>query len=86
MTKQKMDADWLDFHSDPKTPYFVLPSGAVDAHCHVLVRHRNSLLRLSGNTHPATQVRKTCLPCATILGFRAMSLYRRHAMARITAR
>ncbi|HBS37944.1 MAG TPA: 2-pyrone-4,6-dicarboxylate hydrolase, partial [Rhodobacteraceae bacterium] len=23
------------FHSDPKTPYFVLPSGAVDAHCHV---------------------------------------------------
>ncbi|MDC1282188.1 amidohydrolase family protein [bacterium] len=30
-----MDADWLDFHSDPKTPYFVLPSGAVDAHCHV---------------------------------------------------
>ena len=35
MTKQKMDADWLDFHSDPKTPYFVLPSGAVDAHCHV---------------------------------------------------
>ena len=35
MTKQKLDADWLDFHSDPKTPYFVLPSGAVDAHCHV---------------------------------------------------
>ena len=35
MTKQKMDADWLDFHSDPKAPYFVLPSGAVDAHCHV---------------------------------------------------
>ena len=35
MTKQKMDADWLDFHSYPKTPYFVLPSGAVDAHCHV---------------------------------------------------
>ena len=35
MTKQKMDADWLDFHPDPKTPYFVLPSGAVDAHCHV---------------------------------------------------
>ena len=35
MTKQSMDADWLDFHSDPKTPYFVLPSGAVDAHCHV---------------------------------------------------
>jgi 2-pyrone-4,6-dicarboxylate lactonase len=35
MTKQKMDANWLDFHSDPKTPYFVLPSGAVDAHCHV---------------------------------------------------
>lgn len=35
MTKQSVDADWLDFHSDPKTPYFVLPSGAVDAHCHV---------------------------------------------------
>ena len=35
MIKQSMDADWLDFHSDPKTPYFVLPSGAVDAHCHV---------------------------------------------------
>jgi len=35
MTKQSVDADWLDFHSDPKTPYFVLPSGAVDAQCHV---------------------------------------------------
>jgi 2-pyrone-4,6-dicarboxylate lactonase len=35
MTEQKMDADWLEFHPDPKTPDFVLPVGAVDAHCHV---------------------------------------------------
>ena len=35
MTEQKMDADWLVFHPDPKTPDFVLPDGAVDAHCHV---------------------------------------------------
>ena len=35
MTEQKMDADWLVFHPNPKTPYFVLPGGAVDAHCHV---------------------------------------------------
>ena len=35
MTKQKMDADWLVFHPKPKIPDFVLPGGAVDAHCHV---------------------------------------------------
>ncbi|MDE0696803.1 MAG: amidohydrolase family protein [Boseongicola sp.] len=35
MTEQKMDADWLAFHPDPKKPDFVLPEGAVDAHCHV---------------------------------------------------
>lgn len=30
-----MDADWLEFHPDPKKPDFVVPAGAVDAHCHV---------------------------------------------------
>ena len=35
MTKQEMDADWLVFHPNPKIPDFVLPGGAVDAHCHV---------------------------------------------------
>ena len=35
MTEQEMDADWLEFHPNPKTPDFVLPDGAVDAHCHV---------------------------------------------------
>lgn len=30
-----MDADWLPFHPNPKKPGFVLPPGAVDAHCHV---------------------------------------------------
>lgn len=33
--QQVMDADWLEFHPDPKKPDFVLPKGAVDAHCHV---------------------------------------------------
>lgn len=32
---QVMDADWLAFHPDPKKPDYVLPKGAVDAHCHV---------------------------------------------------
>lgn len=32
---QKMDADWLVYHPDPKVPEFRLPPGAVDAHCHV---------------------------------------------------
>jgi len=32
---QVMDADWLVFHPNPKKPGFVLPKGAVDAHCHV---------------------------------------------------
>ena len=26
---------WLDFHQSPSVPRFVLPAGAVDAHCHV---------------------------------------------------
>ena len=30
-----MDADWLVFHQNPKKPDFILPKGAVDAHCHV---------------------------------------------------
>lgn len=30
-----MDADWLVYHPNPKKPDFVLPKGAVDAHCHV---------------------------------------------------
>lgn len=35
MTEQQMDSDWLVFHPNPKKPDFVLPTGAVDAHCHV---------------------------------------------------
>ena len=35
MEKQITDAGWLDFHPNPKRPDFVLPQGAVDAHCHV---------------------------------------------------
>ena len=30
-----MDADWLAFEPHPSTPTFRLPSGSVDAHCHV---------------------------------------------------
>jgi len=26
---------WLDWYAHPSTPHFVLPAGAVDAHCHV---------------------------------------------------
>lgn len=29
------DADWLDWHPNPSAPAFVVPAGAVDAHCHV---------------------------------------------------
>jgi 2-pyrone-4,6-dicarboxylate lactonase len=29
------DADWLDWHLNPTKPKFVVPAGAVDAHCHV---------------------------------------------------
>ena len=31
----KTDANWLNFHSNPSKPRFVVPVGAVDAHCHV---------------------------------------------------
>jgi 2-pyrone-4,6-dicarboxylate lactonase len=30
-----MDADWLSFDPHPSKPAFTLPSGSVDAHCHV---------------------------------------------------
>jgi 2-pyrone-4,6-dicarboxylate lactonase len=30
-----MDADWLEFDPNPSRPTFQLPSGTVDAHCHV---------------------------------------------------
>ena len=29
------DADWLVYLANPRKPYYVLPPGAVDAHCHV---------------------------------------------------
>jgi len=29
------DADWLVYLANPRAPYYVLPPGAVDAHCHV---------------------------------------------------
>lgn len=29
------DADWLDWHPNPSKPKFIVPQGAVDAHCHV---------------------------------------------------
>jgi len=29
------DADWLDWCANPTKPTFVVPAGAVDAHCHV---------------------------------------------------
>ena len=35
MSAFQMDANWLPFHPSPKRPDFVLPAGAVDAHCHV---------------------------------------------------
>lgn len=33
--KNNMDPDWLPFHHNPSKPRFMLPQGAVDAHCHV---------------------------------------------------
>ena len=30
-----MDPSWLPYHPNPSRPHFVLPDGAVDAHCHV---------------------------------------------------
>ena len=35
MSGFQMDAGWLRFHPAPSKPEFVLPPGAVDAHCHV---------------------------------------------------
>ncbi len=35
MSAFQMDADWRPFHPSPSKPTFVLPRGAVDAHCHV---------------------------------------------------
>lgn len=28
-------ADWMDWYENPSTPHFQLPTGAIDAHCHV---------------------------------------------------
>ncbi|GAA6186627.1 amidohydrolase family protein [Aliiglaciecola sp. NS0011-25] len=35
MSKFVADADWLHWHQSPSKPQFILPNGAVDAHCHV---------------------------------------------------
>lgn len=33
--QQIMDKDWLCWHTNPSKPTFLVPPGAVDAHCHV---------------------------------------------------
>jgi 2-pyrone-4,6-dicarboxylate lactonase len=33
--KFEMTPGWLPFHPNPSTPRFLVPTGAVDAHCHV---------------------------------------------------
>lgn len=35
MTQFTKDADWLDWHPSPTKPKYIVPKGAVDAHCHV---------------------------------------------------
>jgi 2-pyrone-4,6-dicarboxylate lactonase len=35
MSAFQMDKDWLVFHPNPSKPAFLVPRGAVDAHCHV---------------------------------------------------
>ncbi|MEN9970053.1 MAG: 2-pyrone-4,6-dicarbaxylate hydrolase [Actinomycetota bacterium] len=35
MSQFVKDVDWLDWHPNPSKPKFVVPAGAVDAHCHV---------------------------------------------------
>jgi len=35
MAAYTVDADWLTFDPEPSRPTFTLPSGSVDAHCHV---------------------------------------------------
>lgn len=35
MTTFVKDADWIDWNPNPSKPHFVLPPGAIDAHCHV---------------------------------------------------
>ena len=35
MSRFTMDPDWLAFYPEPSVPEFILPAGAVDAHCHV---------------------------------------------------
>lgn len=35
MSAFTMDPDWLPFHPSPSRPQFIVPPGAVDAHCHV---------------------------------------------------
>lgn len=34
-SKFTMDKDWLVWHQNPRRPAFKVPTGAVDAHCHV---------------------------------------------------
>ncbi len=30
-----MDSDWMVWHQNPRRPRYILPEGAVDAHCHI---------------------------------------------------
>ena len=67
MIKQKMDADWLEFHTDPKVPDFKLPAGAVDAHCHVFGPSPNFPFALERNIHRVMRAKINCMRCVTTL-------------------
>ncbi|MEZ5720246.1 MAG: PrpF domain-containing protein [Paracoccaceae bacterium] len=66
---QVTDADWLDFHPNPKKPDFVLPAGAVDAHCHVFGPRDAFPLRPSASYTPCDAGKDKLFELRDFLGF-----------------
>ena len=52
------DADWLVYLANPRKPDYVLPPGAVDAHCHVFGPGRRLPLRARAEVHAGATPRK----------------------------
>ena len=79
------DADWLVYQANPRKPNYVLPPGAVDAHCHVFGPGDVFPYAPERKYTPVDAPKEKLFALRDFLGFERRSSSRRPATARTTA-
>lgn len=65
-----MDPDYLPFHANPSKPKFVVPTGAVDAHCHVFGPEEVFTYSLKRKYTPCDAPKENLFALRDYLGFK----------------